>query len=473
LAASILLAGLAGGLYIGASAVYAHFVTRTLNLCVVTDADYRQERPDWQTWLRPVLAEVNRVFLKAGVQWRVSHGADAYPPEAEGDIQQRAVLVEQSDCKADVILALTARPDRHADSVAHPFSHTLLLEVTPQETPAMAAVAIARALARLFGVPVAPRTLILSDAAEGIFDSAATELISDMRWYDFVSGISALPGRWESRAADALARSMAGKKPHPDADAHRILGNAFASGRRYSDAVRQFREAVRLDPDDASLHFSLAMALQQDSDVPDALIELRTASRMEPSDAQPHAAAGAILLNANRVDEAVEELRQAVAVEPRNASYQAALGTALSRQVGGARDAAAAFESAVKLRPLEPGAMAGLISANNVEESLQQAAHMLESTVQKNPTSAQTHLDLGVAKARAGELDAAQKEFRRAIELQPSNGMAHVALARTYYMAERYAEAEAEIKAAQSAGATPPTQLVEDIRRKLGREIAK
>jgi cytochrome c-type biogenesis protein CcmH/NrfG len=473
MAACLLLTALLGGLFVVASGTYGHFRGRTVSLCVVTDFEYRKQRPEWQSWLQPVFAEVNRAFQKTGLQWKVSFGGEAYPPEAHGDMSERAALVEDTGCKADVVLGLTARPDRHVNSVSYPFAHTLLVENNSEETAAMTVTAIARSLAQLFGVPVAPRTFIVTDAEEGIFDSATLRLIRELRDYNFAEGPSAMPGRWENRAAQALTNFMNGKKPHPDAEAHRVLGTAFTAKCRYGDAVRNYREAVRLSPNDTGLHFALAIALQQDSETREAVAELRTVARLDPANAQPHAAAGAIFLNANRVEEAVGEFQQAVALEPRNASYQTAFGVALSRQAGGSRDAAAAFQAAVKLRPLEPGAMAGLASATNTGESLQHLAHILETTLQKNPNSPQSHLDAGVVRAQTGEFDAAQREFRRAIELQPSNGMAHLALARTYYMAERYTEAAAEIKAAQAAGTTPPTQMVENIQRKLGRETNK
>jgi Flp pilus assembly protein TadD len=401
----------------------------------------------------------------------VGFGGEAYSADVEGDIFQRAAFLNLTDCKADVVMGLTAQRDRHADSVVSPFSHTLLVQNTKDDTAT--ATVLARSLARLFGVPVSARTLVLAGADQGMFDEASIQLIRDMRGYDFANGISALPGRWETHAADALAKELKASRPDAEAEAHHILGGAFAQGRRPEDAIREYRQAIQMKPGDAKLHFELALQLEANLELQAAIQELNEAAKLEPSDAPTHAATGAFLLRANHNDEAIAEFRQAVSLEPRDASYRAALGTALARQAGHNKDAAEAFQAAVRLRPLEPGALVGLSRANSVQESLDQATRMLEAETRKQPDSAQAHLELGVTEARNGNFETAQKEMRRAIELKPSDATAHLALARTYVLVGKYAEAESEVHAARSLGTTPPNALVEDLERKLGRKIAQ
>src|SRR5579883_448252 len=433
------LGGVGLGASYGISKLYGNYRDRTLDLCVVTDADYRVDHPDWAINLKPIFADVNRMFQKTGVQWRVKQGGEAYPPNTQGDLFQRAALLRDVACTADVILGLTSRADRHADSVASPFSHTLLVSSPASDTEAMAAITTAGALGKLFGVQVNPRTMIVTGASEGIFDAAAIRLIHEMRQYDFADGIDALPGRWEERAEAALTESLTGKKAHPDAEARRILARAFAAERKHSDAIRELRQALQTLPNDFGLRFDLGM----------------------------HAAAGGILLNANRVDEAVEEFRKAAALDPHNSTYQAALGVALSRQSGGAREAAAAFQEAVRLRPMEPGAAQGLMLESNVEQTLQQAVQQLQAQLRQKPDSAENHLRLGIAHGQAGDFQASEKELRRAIELQPDFGDAHLALARTYYLMERYADAQKELNAARAAGVVPPGTLIGAVEHKL------
>jgi tetratricopeptide (TPR) repeat protein len=460
-------AGVAAGGYLGFVLVHHHFSTRTLNLCVVTDLEYRESNPDWESALKPLIDDVNTMFQGTGVQWRFTYGGDAYSPQASGSILERARLLEESDCKADVVLGLTGRPDKHADSVVHPFAHTLLIEADAGAPKALTATAIARTLAELFGVPIGARTLIVTDASQGILDASSVRMIQGMRDYDFAAGPSALHGKWEGRAAALLADALHGKKPHAEAEAHRILARAFDSGHKYEDATRHFREAVRQDPQNAILRFELAMALESDAHADEAIAELKTATNLDPENAMPHAAMGAVLLRTGRPDQAIEEFRAATRIEPRNASYQAALGEALAREPGRGREAALAFETAVRLKPGESGALTSLLVELDTQKRYQEVVQTTEADLRKHPASVESHVKAGIAYAYAGKLDAAEKEIRRAVELDPSNGTVHVVMARTYCLTGRYAEADAELRTAKAVGATIPTSLSESVQRKL------
>ncbi len=463
-------AGALAGCWFGVSATYQHFSTRTLTLCLLTDFEYRLERPGWQSSTKLLFQGVNQMFRGTGVQWRVVDGGEAYPMETQGDMVVRSTLLEESSCPADVVLGLTGRPDRHANSVALPFSHALLVQDTAASSPAMTLTAVSASLAELFGVPISTQALVFADAPGGIFDSAAVRIISSMRDYDFAHGIAGLSGRAERRAVSALADALAGKDPHPQAEANRIVARAFTHARQYEGSVRHLREAVRLDPQNAGLHFEYAMALESNSQSNEAVAELKTAASLEPADARPHAAMGVILLNGRRVDEAVDEFRAATQLDRHSASYQSALGQALSQEPGRIREASSAFEEAMRLKPNEPGAFVGLTRENGVEQTLLQAVRQMEADVNQKPSSAEGHLKLGLAHAYAGEADAARRELLRALELDPQNADAHLALARLNYLGGQYQEAKSELDKARAAGARPDAGFAEAVRRKSGGE---
>ncbi len=467
---SVLAAGAAYGCWAGVSAAYQHFSTRTIGVCVATDFSYREEKPDWRAALPSLFAEINRMFQGTGVKWKAWDGGEAYAPGTRGDMAWRAgILAEHSSCQADVILGLTAQPDAHANSVASPFSHTLLVEDSAANTRTISAALIARALARLFGVPGSAQALVLADAQGGIFDQAAVRIIGAMRRYDFARGISALPGRMEKRAVEVLADALAGKDPHPEAQANVIVGRAFGAALRYDDAVRHLGEAARLDPQNASMHFAYAMALQSASRSDEAITELRTAAALDPADAKPHALMGAIDLNRRHLDEAVDEFRAAAELDPHDASYQTALGQALSAEPGRIHEASAAFEAALRMKPAEPRAFAGLARENGVEQTLLQAVRQMEAQVNQKPSSGDAHLKLGLAQAVAGDAAAARSELQRALELEPGNSAAHLALARLNYLSGQYQAAKAELDRAKAAGAWPNSGFADAIQRKVGR----
>jgi Flp pilus assembly protein TadD len=248
-----------------------------------------------------------------------------------------------------------------------------------------------------------------------------------------------------------------------------VLARAFTDAFKHDQAILQLRQAVQAAPGNASLRMELALELQSDAQAEKALKELTEAVRLAPEDGRPHAMRAAILLNSQQIDEAVEELRIAVRLEPRNAAYESVLGRALASQIGRVNEAAAAFEAAARLKPGEDGALNEPGMVTSLRDGAQDATRALRADVQQNANSVDAHLRLGVALAATGDLDAAQTEFQRGIELEPKNGMAHLAMARLHYLRGDYAAAGAEIESAKAFGAKPNSAFASVVQRKLGR----
>ena len=74
-----LLAAIALVAVLGAAAVFAYRVvrSRTVQVCVVSDAQFRLQWPNWEYLLKLWFAEVNRIYSPAGVQFDLVVGGDA------------------------------------------------------------------------------------------------------------------------------------------------------------------------------------------------------------------------------------------------------------------------------------------------------------------------------------------------------------------------------------------------------------
>jgi tetratricopeptide (TPR) repeat protein len=445
--------------------------TRTLQLCVLTDFQYRSERPDWQVGLQALFKEVNRLFAKTGIAWHVAVTGEAYPPETGGSMSERlSRMAESATCHADVVLGLTGQADKDTNTVALPFSHALMVSDSAANSSAMTAIVLSRSLAELFGAPVSSRTLIAFDTSDGeIFDENTVDLIHSMRDYDFSAGIQALPGKWEKQAATAISKAVASRNQHPVAESHAILARSFTGNRRYEDASRAYRAAVQNDPQNPNLRFEFAMALEAASESEQALKELRMATQLNADDALPHAAMGAIYLNSGRVDAAIVEFSAASHLEPQKASYRTALGAALAHRPGSVKEAEEAFHTALKLKPSEPGALSGLLAQQNTEQLYENAVRQSETAAHGEVASVDSHLRIGITSALAGNLERARAEIRRAIDMDPSSGAAHLAMARVLYLSGMYESANSELHAARDAGVQIPAPLREALDRRLGK----
>ncbi|HJZ76396.1 MAG TPA: tetratricopeptide repeat protein [Vicinamibacterales bacterium] len=78
---------------------------------------------------------------------------------------------------------------------------------------------------------------------------------------------------------------------------------------------------------------------------------------------------------------------------------------------------------------------------------------------------AEVLLSLGSAFFRNGEREAAETEWKAAIEVNPKLGEAHNNLAVIYMTSGRYQEAEAELKAAEKAGYRVNPQFKDDLKK--------
>lgn len=121
---------------------------------------------------------------------------------------------------------------------------------------------------------------------------------------------------------------------------------------------------------------------------------------------------------------------------PEQLEVQDPTGFRISEEVhvgGGAR---ADFEKALRL--LEQEQYAGGIA-------------LLEEVTEAAPQVTAAHINLGIAQARAGDLEHAQASLERAIELSPRHPVAHNELGMVYRRTGRFAEARASYEKALAA----------------------
>ena len=88
------------------------------------------------------------------------------------------------------------------------------------------------------------------------------------------------------------------------------LGVAYQEQGRLEMAIPQYREAIKLNSSDAVAHANLACALAEQGKMQAALLEYQEALRLNPRDAEVHFALGGLYENKNRPDLAMKEYRR-------------------------------------------------------------------------------------------------------------------------------------------------------------------
>ena len=132
--------------------------------------------------------------------------------------------------------------------------------------------------------------------------------------------------------------------------AHYSLGNAFMGKGRTSDAIREYQQALRIDPDYAEAHNNLASALLLTGRTSDAIAEFEQALRINPGYAQAHNNLANALVQTGRASEAIDHYKKALRITPTSASSHNNLGAALA-QMGRIPEAIREVKAALRINP--------------------------------------------------------------------------------------------------------------------------
>ncbi|HEX6202910.1 MAG TPA: protein kinase, partial [Thermoanaerobaculia bacterium] len=211
------------------------------------------------------------------------------------------------------------------------------------------------------------------------------------------------------------------------APAHAALSEALCriSSRRSlaataAEAEREARRAVALDPDLPSAQVALARALRTRGDTAESIAALRKALDRHPRPADAHRELGASYEHAGDVAQARNSYRTATALAPDEWRNWNALGSFLVR-TGRYEDARQAYSRAVRLAPpdlswpRENLAMVELFEGRFAEAA---AAYGRLGTATADPVVAS---NMGTAYFFLGQLEAAERLYRRAVELDPQD----------------------------------------------------
>jgi len=178
-------------------------------------------------------------------------------------------------------------------------------------------------------------------------------------------------------------------------EAHYNLGYVLERMGRVTEAITQYKQALRLNPEYAEAHRILGNHLLEAGEVSEAITHYEETVRLDPARAEAHNNLGVALVRLGRLPEAVEHFRQALRINPNLADCHSNLAVALMR-LGKESEALNHFERSLQLRPED----------------------------------AETHYDFAVALEQAGQIPEAIGHYEQALRLKPDFDEAQKALAR-------------------------------------------
>jgi len=245
---------------------------------------------------------------------------------------------------------------------------------------------------------------------------------------------------------------------HPDdAEALNLLGSIRLQQKRFTESETLLHRSITLAPDRLPAHINLARVFNAEDETDKEVAALQDAARLAPNDADVNCSLAAAYLKKNDFHDALEALERI----PRAHRPDSALPLLAASYLGLNR-----VTEAQALAP-EVTARAAKDPALRVEfakvlldfDFTGDALALLEiAEKQQRPTS-ELFFMLGRARERKGELALAQKDFQRAIDLNPTSVDALQALAHVLATQEQWGKSLELLSRARTLAPDSPDVL--------------
>jgi tetratricopeptide (TPR) repeat protein len=227
------------------------------------------------------------------------------------------------------------------------------------------------------------------------------------------------------RLDEAIAEYREAIRINPNfAEAHTNLGRALRDKGQLDEAIAECREAVRLSKGLATPHIGLGNALHVKGRLDEAIAEYHEAIRIDPSIAEAHDNLGNSLSGKGQLDEAIAEHREAIRIREDFTESHNNLGTVLSRK-GRADEAIDEYRAAIRIKKDYMEAHYNLGNALHGKGRLGEAIAEYREAIRLNRNSTEAHINLGNVLRDQGQLDEAIAQYREAVRLKRDDAIAH------------------------------------------------
>jgi tetratricopeptide (TPR) repeat protein len=191
-------------------------------------------------------------------------------------------------------------------------------------------------------------------------------------------------------------------------------GLLYTAFRLYSDLTDESILTMAMTaPDSAHMHQMMARVLVRQGDSAAAIKNYREAIRINPKIAALHFELAQLLWATDTVDgqkEAVAEYKTALELNPSDEKAESELAR-IAAQNGETKEAFADYSKAVEMQPDDAVALTGLAGVLISQQQQAKALPLLERAVQLDPTSAAAHFRLSTLYRNAGRIDDAKREL--------------------------------------------------------------
>lgn len=153
------------------------------------------------------------------------------------------------------------------------------------------------------------------------------------------------------RFDEAINEHVTALRIRPDyAEARNLLGLTYAKQQRFTEAAEELAAAIRLRPDFAEAHHNLGKVYVRQERLNEATREFSIALQLRPDLAEARYHLGNIYANTGRLSEAISELLTAIRLDPDYSDAHYSLGSIYAHQ-GRTDEAIGEFLTVLRIRP--------------------------------------------------------------------------------------------------------------------------
>ncbi|MDC7126321.1 MAG: tetratricopeptide repeat protein, partial [Spirochaetales bacterium] len=203
---------------------------------------------------------------------------------------------------------------------------------------------------------------------------------------------------------------------------HNTLGKIYVETKNYPEAIKEFKEAARLNPEDGSILYELGVAQYKAGKYNDSKLSFEGAIHQNAENYKAYYNLGMSLVRLGKINEAIQAFKNAADKDP---SYDAAFFAAgnLLYKTGKYAEAEKYLKNAVALKPEKSTYLGvlGVVLLN--QEKYKDAEKYLKQSLSANPDAPSTNYNLSHAYFEQGNYSDALTYAVKAVQLDSDNSV--------------------------------------------------